>query len=114
MMDQAPDAEECAGQCARRRLTRAGRLLEAVTATGSVDLDRVARWLKVPADRLVACRDGTVSLEPEAEMVLAAIVIEMSPEHGAEARRLYAQAQSSLRVRRGLVQSHLTYNGRAS
>jgi hypothetical protein len=94
------------------RLTSAGQLLRLVTKDDAVDLPWLARRLKVPAGRLRACRDGRGSLEPEVQILLAAFILELSPEHSSLARRLHAQAQSALRVREGAVQSHAVYVGR--
>ena len=94
------------------RLTTAGRLLQVVTVDGATDIVRLARRLGIPARRLRACRDGEQPLEPELQILLAALVLEVSPEHAALARQLHAQAQSALRVREGVVESHSTYLGR--
>jgi hypothetical protein len=96
----------------RPKSTAAGRLLEAVSATGSVDLALLARRLGTPAQRLQACRDGMLALEPELQIMLAALVMEVSPVHASRARQLHAQAQSALRVREGSVESHTVYVGR--
>lgn len=102
---------EKSAKASRPKLTRAGRLLQLVTAGGGIDLDRIGRWMHVPAHALETCRDGLGSLDPEVQLVLAAVVLELAPQHAAQARRLYAQAQSALRVQQGLVQSHITYHG---
>jgi len=90
----------------------AGHLLQLITKDDAIALPRLARCLKVPAGRLRACRDGQATLEPEVQILLAALVLELSPEHSQLARRLYAQAQSALRVREGAVESHAVYVGR--
>jgi hypothetical protein len=95
-----------------QRLTTAGRLLQLLASDGATDLTLLARRLGIPTRRLRACRDGEQPLEPEVQMLLAALVLEISPEHASLARQLHAQAQSALRVREGLVVSHPTYNGR--
>ena len=92
------------------RITTAGRLLDVVSA-GGLDLAQLARHLRVPARQLRACRDGATSLEPETQILLAALVMELAPGHALLARRLHAQAQSALRVREGEVESHATYPG---
>jgi hypothetical protein len=94
------------------KLTSAGHLLRLVTKDDAIVLPQLARHLKVPAGRLRACRDGQAALEPEVQLMLAALVLELSPEHSQHARRLYAQAQSALRVREGAVESHAVYVGR--
>ena len=92
---------------ARPKLTTAGRLLALVTTDDELDLARFARRLKVPERHLRECREGMRSLEPEIQLLLAALVVEVAPAHAAHARRLHAQAQSALRVREGLVKSHV-------
>lgn len=93
----------------RTNMTAAGRLLAAVTANGSIDLTELAQRLNVPVYRLRDCRDGADLLPPEVQLVLAALVVELSPPHASLAHRLYAQAQSAMRIRKGAVESHLTY-----
>lgn len=94
------------------RLTSAGHLLQLVTKDDAVTLPWLARRLRVPSERLRACRSGEGSLIPEIQILLAALVMELSPEHSPLARRLHAQAQSALRVREGAVESHAVYVGR--
>jgi hypothetical protein len=93
----------------RKNQTYAGRLLAVVTGSGSVELGELARRLNVPVHRLRDCRDGSDLLPPEVQLVLAALVVEMSPPHASLAHRLYAQAQSAMRTQKGAVESHLTY-----
>ncbi len=93
----------------RKLPTAAARLLAAATGTGAVDLVYLAQRLKIPVDTLQACRDGSAALRPEVQIVLAALIVELSPPHASLARRLYAQAQSALRLQTGVVDSHLTY-----
>jgi hypothetical protein len=96
----------------RPKFTAAGKLLDAVSTTGAIDLPLLARRMGTSAHRLQACRDGMLALEPELQIVLAALVMEISPDHATRARRLHAQAQSALRVREGSVESHTVYSGR--
>ena len=111
MMSSVPEKKN--GEAtARPRFTTAGRLLDAVSTSGTIDLALLARRLGTPVQRLQACREGMLALEPELQIVLAALVMEVSPEHGSPARRLHAQAQSALRVRAGAVESHAVYVGR--
>lgn len=97
---------------APKNLTSAGRLLRAVVKDGTIELPRLARQLNVPVRRLQACQDGERPLEVELQIILAALVMALSPRHAPLARRLHAQAQSALRVREGSVSSQATYPGR--
>jgi len=112
MINDTPREDPGAGRQNSPKLTSAGHLLQLVTKDDPLAMPRLARQLKVPFDRLRACRDGQGSLEPEVQMVLAALILELSPEHSQLARRLHAQAQSALRVREGAVESHAVYVGR--
>ncbi len=89
--------------------TTAGRLLVAIEATSTVTLDELATHLGVPVDWLRECRDGTRTLELEVQILLAALVTMLAPEHAALAKHLHGQAQSALRVRNGAIESHMTY-----
>ena len=89
--------------------TTAGRLLVSVEVTGTVTIEKLAGHLGVPVEWLRECRDGTRTLEVEAQILLAALVLLLAPEHEALARKLHGQAQSALRVRNGSVESHMTY-----
>lgn len=99
------------GVQARKKGTRttAGRLLISVEATGTVTFEQLAGHLGVPTDWLRECRDGERTLEVEAQILLAALVMLLAPEHEPLARKLHGQAQSALRVRNGSVESHMTY-----
>lgn len=89
--------------------TTAGRLLVSIEATDTVTLDVLANHLGVPAEWLRECRDGSRTLELEVQILLAALVTMLAPEHAALARHLHGQAQSALRVREGAVESQMTY-----
>ena len=89
--------------------TTAGRLLQAMAANGHDDLATIARQIGVSVRRLRECRDGIRPLDVEQQILLAALATVVAPEHGRIARRLYAQAQSALRVREGSVDSHSIY-----
>ena len=104
--------EDQGGKQTASRLTSAGHLLRLVTKDDAVNLPWLAQRLRVPIGRLRACRDGQGSLEPEVQILLAAFILELAPEHSSLARRLHAQAQSALRVREGAVESHAVYVGR--
>jgi hypothetical protein len=97
-------------QQARPKMTRAGRLLQILTTSDEDICTRIARRLKVPVHDLMACRDGSRPLEPEVQILLAALVLEIAPQCAPLAHRLYAQAQSALRVKEGVVEAHLTYH----
>lgn len=111
MNHDEPNVAASTSQPRRKSLTTAGRLLADITSDGALDMDQLARRLTVPAQRLRACRDGSRALELEHQLMLAALVVELAPQHGSLARRLYAQAQSALRMRLGAVDSHLIYPG---
>ncbi len=89
--------------------TTAGRLLDDVAASGSIDLVMLARRLGITVARIAECRLGLRPLELETQIVLAGVVTVLAPQHARLARRLHAQAQSALRVREGAVESHQTY-----
>ena len=112
MINDTTREDNGVGKQSSPRRTSAGHLLKLITKDDADVLPRLARCLKMPAGRLLACRDGRAALEPEVQIVLAALVLELSPEHSQLARRLYAQAQSALRVREGAVESHAVYVGR--
>jgi hypothetical protein len=90
-------------------VTTAGKLLQVLEAGGQHDLSQLARRIGIPVRQLHECRDGSRPLELEGQILLAALVVEVAPEHARLARRLHAQAQSALRVRNGEVDSHSTY-----
>ena len=94
------------------RVTTAGKLLQALEAEGAHDLSRLAQRIGISARRMGECREGIRPLEIEEQILLAALVMEIAPEHGRLARRLHAQAQSALRVRNGEVDSHFVYQQR--
>lgn len=89
--------------------TTAGRLLVSIETSGSVTLDVLASHLGVPVDWLRECRDGSRTLELEVQILLAALVTMLAPEHAALAQHLHGQAQSALRVRNGSIESRMTY-----
>ncbi len=89
--------------------TTAGRLLISVEATGTTTFEQLAGHLGIPVEWLRECRDGGRTLELEVQILLAALVMLLAPEHEALARKLHGQAQSALRVRNGSVESHMTY-----
>jgi len=93
----------------RRPRTTAGRLLLSVEASGSTTLGQLAKHLGVPEEWLRECRDGERTLELEVQILLAALVLLLAPEHTALARHLHGQAQSALRVKNGSIESHMTY-----
>ena len=93
----------------KRPRTTAGRLLISVEATGTTSLEQLSEHLGIPVDWLRECRDGLRTLELEVQILLAALVMLLAPEHEALARHLHGQAQSALRVRSGVIESHMTY-----
>jgi len=99
------------GKSVRLKPTRAGRLLQLVTIEGKITCTRIAERLQIPEHELRACRDGARALEPEVQLVLATLVLEIAPECSLLAHRLHAQAQSALRMKQGAVESHMTYHG---
>ena len=102
----APSAEKTP----HAKQTAAGRLLALIAKGEAFDFARVARCLVVPERYLRECRDGLRRLEPEVQVLLAALVMELAPEHAHAARRLHAQAQTELRLRQGVVGLHQTYD----
>lgn len=80
-----------------------------MAASGHDDLAPIARQIRVSVRHLRECRDGIRPLETESQILLAALATVLAPEHERLARRLYAQAQSALRVREGAVDSHSVY-----
>ena len=97
---------------APKKLTSAGRLLRVLMASGAMEISQLAKWLGVSVGRLKACHDGERPLDVEAQIMLAALAMEIAPAHHQLARRLHAQAQSALRVREGFVPSQSSYPGR--
>jgi len=92
-----------------RRVSTAGKLLAAVTREGKRTLDEIALRAQVSTKELEECRDGSRSLELEAQMRLAAAILAIAPEHERKAYALYGQAQAALRMREDPGRSHQFY-----
>ena len=80
------------------KLTAAGRLLQAVEASGAIELSHLAGRLGISMRRLEECRDGVRALN-----------LEHAPEHARLASKLHGQAQAALRMRDGDVATHSVY-----
>ena len=69
----------------------------------------LAHHLGVPRRTLFQCRDGAAQLDPATQMKLAALVLTLVPDQERGARRLFAQAQTALRMEAGSVEGHVSY-----
>jgi hypothetical protein len=79
-------------------LTAASRLIELVTRDNSSTLSELARRSAITTQKLTAVREGKRTLQPDEQMRLAAVVVELAPAHRRAAYRLYGQAQAALRT----------------
>ena len=79
-----------------QRSTAAGRLLEELTADGTITLRALAMVLEVSEQRLAECRDAKGRLEPSVQLKLANLAPLMAPKLRLSARRLYVQARAAL------------------
>jgi hypothetical protein len=79
-------------------MSTAERLLRAIEAGASASFRELALMTRVSERRLKECRDGIRPLDLDAQMRLAAAVMELAPQHKRLAYRLYGQAQSALRT----------------
>jgi len=96
MKDNAPPTRDRKGSPSR--LSTAQQLLVLLSHDTNSSLTDLAKLARVNEKRLAQCRDGVRPLDADMQMRLAAAVVESAPRHRRLAQRLYAQAQTSLRM----------------
>jgi len=93
-----------------QRSTAAGRLLEQLTADGTITLGALAMVLEVPERHLAECRDGKGRLDPRVQLKLASLAPVMSSRLRSAARRLQGQARAALEYETdGAATRHTSY-----
>jgi hypothetical protein len=92
---------------ASRRPSRAAELLNEITATGSFELDELARTLVVTDATLQAYLSAAVPIPLERQLCLALFVIERIPSLARKGRKLRAQVQAAIAFQEHATETHM-------
>jgi hypothetical protein len=86
---------------------RTAALLAALADDDGLSMERLAIVAGISLRDLRSCRDGTVTLPPDAQVRLARAVASRVPRLAAAARRLEEQANAAVRMQQGSTALHL-------